>query len=62
MFKLAEDFGYKMFEKCLSRDEVHIAEKAFFAEAAAEVTPIREMDNRTISQEFRGSLTENYQT
>jgi branched-chain amino acid aminotransferase len=59
---LAEDIGLKVVEKRITRDEVYIADEAFFTGTAAEVTPIRELDNRAIGTGTRGSITEQLQT
>jgi branched-chain amino acid aminotransferase len=48
-------------EKRISRDEVYIADEAFFTGTAAEVTPIRELDNRAIGTGGRGPITERLQ-
>ena len=48
-------------EKRITRDEVYIAEEAFFTGTAAEVTPIRELDGRTIGNGQRGPITEKLQ-
>jgi branched-chain amino acid aminotransferase len=45
---LAEEIGLKVVEKRITRDEVYIADEAFFTGTAAEVTPIREVDGRAI--------------
>jgi len=58
---LAEELGLKVREKRISRDEVYIADEAFFTGTAAEVTPIRELDNRTIGTGGRGPITERLQ-
>jgi branched-chain amino acid aminotransferase len=58
---LAEDIGLKVVEKRITRDEVYIADEAFFTGTAAEVTPIRELDNRAIGQGGRGPITEQLQ-
>ena len=58
---LAEDIGLKVVEKQITRDEVYIADEAFFTGTAAEVTPIRELDNRSIGNGSRGSITEQLQ-
>ncbi len=58
IFKLATDLGYKVVEKRITRDEVYCADEAFFTGTAAEVTPIRELDNRTIGNGSRGPITE----
>jgi len=45
IIKIAEDMGYKVQEKYIGRDELYISDEVFFAGTAAEVTPIREIDN-----------------
>jgi branched-chain amino acid aminotransferase len=59
---LAQDLGLKVMEKRITRDEVYIADEAFFTGTAAEVTPIREMDGRLIGNGKRGPVTEKLQT
>lgn len=59
---LARDIGLKVIEKRITRDEVYIADEAFFTGTAAEVTPIRELDNRPIGQGGRGPITEKLQS
>jgi len=59
---LANDLGYKIVEKRITRDEVYIADEAFFSGTAAEVTPIRELDNRPIGNGGRGPITEKLQS
>lgn len=56
------DLGLKVVEKNLTRDEVYVADEAFFTGTAAEVTPIRELDGRTIGTGTRGPITEKLQT
>lgn len=58
---LAEDIGLKVVERRITRDEVYIADEAFFTGTAAEVTPIRELDGREIGNGGRGPLTEQLQ-
>ena len=58
---LAEEMGIKVIEKRITRDEVYIADEAFFTGTAAEVTPIREVDNRQIGIGRRGPVTEKLQ-
>ncbi|NOQ81109.1 MAG: branched-chain amino acid transaminase [Methylophaga sp.] len=58
---LAEDIGLKVVEKQITRDEVYVADEAFFTGTAAEVTPIRELDNRSIGNGGRGPITEQLQ-
>jgi len=52
-----EELGLKLIEKRITRDEVYIADEAFFTGSAAEVTPIRELDNRQIGEGSRGPIT-----
>jgi branched-chain amino acid aminotransferase len=59
---LARDIGLKVVEKRITRDEVYVADEAFFTGTAAEVTPIRELDNRPIGSGTRGPITEKLQT
>jgi len=58
---LALDIGLKVVEKRITRDEVYVADEAFFTGTAAEVTPIRELDNREIGNGGRGPITEQLQ-
>jgi len=46
LFELAAELGLKLVEKRITRDEVYVADEAFFTGTAAEVTPIRELDGR----------------
>ena len=62
IFKLAEEEGLKVVDKRITRDEVYIADEAFFTGTAAEVTPIREVDHRPIGTGTRGPVTERLQS
>jgi branched-chain amino acid aminotransferase len=62
VIQLAEEAGLKVVEKRITRDEVYIADEAFFTGTAAEVTPIRQVDGRTIGHGSRGPITEKLQT
>lgn len=62
VIQLARECGYEVIEKRITRDEVYIADEAFFTGTAAEVTPIRELDNRPIGQGSRGPITERLQS
>lgn len=62
IMELAADSGLTVREKRITRDEVYLADEAFFTGTAAEVTPIREVDNRTIGNGGRGPLTEQLQS
>lgn len=57
-----EEFGLEIIEKRITRDEVYSADEAFFTGTAAEVTPIRELDNRAIGEGTRGPITEKLQS
>ena len=58
---LAAELGIQVIEKRITRDEVYIADEAFFTGTAAEVTPIREVDGRAIGIGSRGPVTEKLQ-
>lgn len=62
IFTLCNELGVEIKEKRITRDEVYIADEAFFTGTAAEVTPIREVDNRVIGNGSRGPITEKLQT
>jgi branched-chain amino acid aminotransferase len=53
----ASELGIPVIEKRITRDEVYCADEAFFTGTAAEVTPIRALDNRTIGAGTRGPIT-----
>ncbi len=57
IIRLAADLGYEVRAKRLTRDDVYLADEAFFTGTAAEVTPIRELDGRQIGEGKRGPLT-----
>lgn len=59
---LANEMGLTIVEKRITRDEVYVADEAFFTGTAAEVTPIRELDGRVIGNGGRGPITEKLQT
>jgi len=54
---LAQEMGYTVASKRITRDDLYIADEAFFTGTAAEVTPIREVDGRTIGDGKRGPIT-----
>ncbi len=61
VIKVAQDMGYQVQEKRTGRDELYISDELFFTGTAAEVTPIREIDNYQIGEGKRGPVTENIQ-
>lgn len=54
---IARDLGYEVREKRITRDEIYCCDEAFFTGTAAEVTPIRELDDRVIGHGTRGPIT-----
>ena len=54
---LARESGLEIHAKRLTRDDIYVADEAFFTGTAAEVTPIRELDNRRIGAGERGPVT-----
>jgi branched-chain amino acid aminotransferase len=61
VFAICSDLGLKLVEKRITRDEIYIADEAFFTGTAAEVTPIRELDRITLGSGSRGPVTEKIQ-
>jgi len=61
VMSLADELGIDVVEKRITRDEVYIADEAFFTGTAAEVTPIREVDGRAIGTGTRGPITKRLQ-
>ncbi|MCC7485414.1 MAG: branched-chain amino acid transaminase [Burkholderiales bacterium] len=61
VIRIAGDFGIPLHAKRITRDEVYVADEAFFTGTAAEVTPIRELDNRMIGGGGRGPVTSRLQ-
>ena len=59
---IAKDLGLDVVQKRITRDEVYIADEAFFTGTAAEVTPIRELDRVEIGSGSRGPITEKIQS
>lgn len=57
IIELAGELGIPVVEKRITRDEIYCADEAFFTGTAAEVTPIRELDNRIIGKGERGPVT-----
>lgn len=61
VIELARELGLDVISKPMTRDDVYLADEAFFTGTAAEVTPIRELDGRTIGAGMRGPVTERIQ-
>ncbi len=62
IIQFAADLDIKVVERRITRDEFYLADEIFMTGTAAEVTPIREYDDRTIGNGGRGPLTEKLQT
>lgn len=61
VFHICADLGLKLVEKRITRDELYVADEVFFTGTAAEVTPVREIDRRSIGCGSRGPVTEKIQ-
>lgn len=62
VIEVAEDLGYEVVRRRISREEIYIADEAFLTGTAAEITPVREVDARVIGEGKRGPITEKIQT
>ncbi|MEW6001678.1 MAG: branched-chain amino acid transaminase [Nitrospirota bacterium] len=62
IIEIANDEGIKIIEERFTRDELYIADEAFFTGTAAEVTPIREVDERPIGNGEPGEITKKLQS
>ena len=58
---IAHDLGYEVLERNLSRFDLYTADEAFFTGTAAEVAPIREVDDRPVGPGERGPITKELQ-
>jgi len=62
VIELASEMGIEVLSQPMTRDDVYLADEAFFTGTAAEITPIRELDGRTIGKGHRGPITERIQS
>lgn len=62
IMQLAAERGMRLVEERFTRDELYIADEAFFTGTAAEITPIREVDNRAIGTGRPGPVTKEIQS
>ncbi len=62
IIEIARDAGIPVAEERFTRDELYIADECFFTGTAAEVTPVREVDDRTIGEGKPGPITKQLQT
>lgn len=61
VIEIAKDLGIITLQERFTRDEVYISDEAFFTGTAAEITPIREVDNRVIGEGKAGPITKKLQ-
>lgn len=61
VIRMARDLGYEVREEFLVRTDLYNADEAFFTGTAAEITPIREVDDRVIGEGHRGPITKELQ-
>jgi branched-chain amino acid aminotransferase len=61
IMELAAERGMKLVEERFTRDELYVADEAFFTGTAAEITPIREVDNRRLGTGKPGPVTKELQ-
>jgi len=62
ILELADDFGIPVERRNITRDEIYIADEVFLTGTAAEVTPVRSLDHRTIGEGKRGEMTRRLQS
>ena len=62
LIDLAKDMGIEVVRRRITREEIYVADEAFFTGTAAEITPIREVDARVIGAGCRGEITEKIQS
>jgi branched-chain amino acid aminotransferase len=61
IIRLARDLGYDVIERNLTRFDLYTADEAFYSGTAAEIVPIREIDDRRVGQGDRGPITKELQ-
>jgi branched-chain amino acid aminotransferase len=61
VIQICQELGLKLVERTITRDELYIADEVFMCGTAAEITPVREIDDRQIGQGTRGPVTERVQ-
>jgi len=61
VIKIASDMNFKIKEEFIARDVLYLADEAFFAGSAAELTPIREIDHHSIGSGSRGPVSKQLQ-
>ena len=61
MIEICKDMNIPLEERCITRDELYIADEIFLTGTAAEITPVREVDNRVIGSGKKGEVTDRIQ-
>jgi branched-chain amino acid aminotransferase len=61
VIEIANDLGYKVIRRRITREEVYIANEAFLTGTAAEITPVKEVDARILGNGSRGEITKTIQ-
>ncbi|RDU65044.1 branched-chain amino acid transaminase [Helicobacter sp. MIT 14-3879] len=61
VIKIAKDLNIEIYQRRITRDEIYIADEAFFTGTAAEITPIKELDFIKIGNGSRGEITKKLQ-
>jgi branched-chain amino acid aminotransferase len=61
VIQIARDLDYEVIERELVRTDLYLADEVFFTGTAAEITPIREVDDRSIGVGHRGPVTKELQ-
>lgn len=61
LITMSKDLGYEIIEQRFTRDELYVADEAFFCGTAAELTPIREVDRRQIGEGHAGPVAKRLQ-
>jgi len=62
VIRIARDKGIEVIETALTRDELYCADEVFLTGTAAELTPVREIDDRVIGAGSRGPVTKTIQS
>ena len=62
VIELAQEMGYEVIRRRITREEIYIADEAFLTGTAAELTPVREVDARIVGNGARGPITEKLQS
>ncbi len=61
VIEICKDMNIPLEERCITRDELYIADEIFLTGTAAEITPVREVDNRMIGSGKKGEITDRIQ-